>query len=169
MGATLCDESDIKKRLQLGDSDTLTADQAKAWPPLAEEATGLVEGFIKFGWSDTFDINDPTLTPPVPKEVRVVVSRMVVRAMTAPKSGPGVPLDGQQSSSSTFGPMSYARGFASDSVFTSPWMSKSDRLALIRFRQGNIQNVPMYDTSKVGGRSTLGSDFLDPRHGWGPW
>jgi hypothetical protein len=150
---TLCDESDIKSRLQLGDTEDLTADQAKAWPPLAQEATGLVEGFLGRTWPDE------TLIADVPTAVRVVVSRMTVRAMTTP-TGPGAPIDGQQSASSTFGPMSYARGFGSESVFTSPWMSKADRLALTPYlaRQA-VQNEPMYDTSIPRGGRTLGDDW----------
>jgi hypothetical protein len=175
MGITLCDESDIKARLQLGDSDTLTDEQQKAWPPLAEEATTLVEGFLGREW-----VVDDTLDPPqtesdllatVPRGVRVVVSRMTVRAMTAPKAGGGTPIDGQQSSSSTFGPMSYARGYSTD-VFSSPWLSKSDREALRRYVvRGQIQHVAMFDDSynrnRWNPRQRLGPRW--PFGNWGRW
>lgn len=171
MGITLCDESDIKKRLKLGDTDTLTVDQQKAWPSLAEEATTLVEGYLGREWivdPDTDDDNDPSDPPAleadvlatVPKGIRIVVSRMTVRAMTQTQGG-ATPVDGQQSASSTFGPMSYARGFSTD-VFSSPWLSKSDREALRRYVvRGQVQHVPMFD-------DTFNRNRWDPRQRLGP-
>lgn len=150
MGITLCDESDIKDRLLLGPSDSLSADQAKKWPPLAAEATVLVEGFLGREW-EVDDTAEPPQTEAavlatVPKGIRVVVSRMAVRAMTQTAGG-ATPVDGQQSASSTFGPMGYARSFSTD-VFTSPWLSKSDRETLRRFViRGRIQHVAMFDDS----------------------
>lgn len=183
MGITLCDESDIKARLQLGPDDTLTDAQQKAWPGAAEEATTLVEGFLGREW----DVDDDTLDGPdadddgtevpqteadvlatVPRAVRVVVSRMTARAMNAGVGGGQLPIDGQQSQSSTFGPMSYARGFSTD-VFTSPWLSKSDREALRRFVvRGKIQHVPMFDDSYNRNRWSW-RQRLGPRWPWSNW
>lgn len=156
MGVVLADESDIKARLQLGESDSLNAAQTKAWPPLAEEATGIVEGFLRREWLDLAT---------VPKEVRVVVSRMTVRAMSAPAGGSaGAPVEGQSSASSTFGPMSYSRGFGQDAVFTSPWLSKADRMALSPYANVSaVHNEPMYDTRR---HDRMGYDFCEP--GWSP-
>jgi hypothetical protein len=159
VGITLCGESDIKARLQLAADDDLSDRQQAAWPGLAEEATVQVEGFLKREWvvdPNHTDINgnpdrdtvDKVLAL-VPKAVRVVVSRMVVRAMTQGTGGVGtgsVPMDGQQSQSSTFGPMSYSRGFSTD-VFSSPWLSRGDKLALLRYVGSTVYNVPMFDDS----------------------
>lgn len=161
MGVTLCDERDIKKRLQLGDGDSLTDEQAKAWPSIAEEATGIVEGYLKRKWTPTVEPlqTDAQRLAEVPPEIRTVVSRMTVRAMNSPV-GPGAPIDGQQSSSSTFGPMSYARGYSSDAVFTSPWLSKVDRIALSPYRKTQaVQNEPMFDDTKARFGHTLDSDW----------
>ncbi|HJT93885.1 MAG TPA: hypothetical protein VJ777_18470 [Mycobacterium sp.] len=138
MGVTLCEEQDIKDRLGLTDDQDLTADQQAKWPGTAAEASVLVEGFLRREWDDLAT---------VPDAIKVVVSRMTVRAMTAP-AGPLSPMEGQQSSSSTFGPMSYNRSFGADAVFTTPWLSKADRLALSRFR-GGVTNEPMFDTAAV--------------------
>lgn len=186
MGITLCDESDIKARLRLGVDGVLTDEQTAAWPGLAEEATVLVEGFLGREW----DIDDDTIDGPdedddgtevpqteadvlatVPKGIRVVVSRMTVRAMTgASTAGGAVPMDGQQSASSTFGPLSYARGFSTD-VFSSPWLSKSDRESLRRYVvRGQVQHVPMfnntYNRTPFSFRQRLGHRW--PWGWWGP-
>lgn len=150
MGITLCNEADIKARLQLGDADSLTADQSKKWPPLAEEATGIVEGFIHRAWG-----TDPGISS-VPQGIRVVTSRMTVRAMGAATS-PNTPVEGQEAASSTFGPMSYNNRFGTDAVFTSPWLSKADRLALQPYvDRGSVVHEPMFDTDYV---SNLDNDW----------
>lgn len=178
MGITLCDESDIKARLQLGVGDNLSTAQQNAWPGLAEEATGQVEGFLLREWNPDLTTDPPQTDADaltlVPKEIRVVTSRMVVRTMNTPAQGGTTPMDGQQSASSTFGPMSYARGFAADSVFTSPWLSKADKLALARFSlRRQIHNEPMFTEkprhhhwSHIGG-PWVGNDLLGDD--WGPW
>jgi hypothetical protein len=152
MGITLCDESDIKARLQLGVSDTLTDAQQKAWPSLAEEATALVEGYLGREWDVDPDVDPPQtegdVLVTVPRAIRVVVSRMTVRAMNAPQTAAAGLIDGQQTASSTFAGMSYNRGFGPDRVFTSPWLSKPDREALRRYVvRGQIQHVAMFDNS----------------------
>lgn len=176
MGITLCDESDIKARLQLGDSDTLTSQQQKAWPGLAEEATTVVEGYLGSEWDIDPDVDPPQteadVLATVPKAVRVVVSRMTVRAMNTPANAAAAGMvDGQQSATSALGPMSHSRVFPADTLFTSPWMSKSDRAALARYVvRGRIQHVAMFDDTynrtPFSPRQRLGRRW--PWGWWGP-
>lgn len=152
MGVTLCNDTDIAKRLGV---DSLTETQSAAWPGKAEEATVLVEGFTHRTWTALAD---------VPKAVRIVVSRMTVRAMESPSGIPAAPIDGQTSASSTFGPMSHSRGFGADAVFTTPWLSKTDRVALAPYvARAAVYHEPMYDTTV---RSRDGYDWLETPLGW---
>ena len=154
MGLTLCDEQDIKDRLELGPGDNLTTEQQQKWPAKAAEATAQVEGYLHREWTTT--IGD------VPTAVRIVTSRMTVRAMTAPV-GAGAPVDGQSGASSTFGPMSYNRRFGEGAVFTSPWLSRADKQALDPYiARAAVYNEPMYDTTL---HDRTGYDFC-PEPGW---
>lgn len=150
MGVTLCDESDIKARF---DGRDLTTDEQAKWPGRAAEATVQVEGFVLRQWDDLAT---------VPLAIRIVTSRMTVRSMTAPTGGAGAPIEGQSSASSTFGPMSYSRGFGQDAVFTSPWLSKADKAALAPYiSHAAVYNEAMYDTTLY---DRTDYDFSEP--GW---
>ena len=153
MTATLADELDIKARLNLGAGDSLPA-QYTNWAGPAKEASVIVEGFLHRTW-DALNA--------VPEAVRVVVSRMTVRAMSAPVGTPGAPIEGQRSFSSQFGPMSHQRTFGEDAVFSTPWLSKSDRAALAAYvMRAGVFNEPMYNT-EIHDRT--GYDF-EPELGW---
>jgi hypothetical protein len=146
--ATLADELDIKARLNLAPADALP-ERYTNWAGPAKEASVVVEGYLHRTWSA---LND------VPEAVRVVTSRMTVRAMQAPAPGPaGVPVDGQRSFSSTFGPMSHQRTFGEDAVFSTPWLSKADKAALAPYiLRGGVFNEPMYPERLV---DRTGYDF----------
>lgn len=153
MTATLADELDVKARLNLGAGDALP-EKYTNWAGPAKEASVIVEGFLHRTWDALAS---------VPEAVRVVVSRMTVRAMQAPTGGgAGVPVDGQRSFSSQFGPMSHQRTFGEDAVFSTPWLSKADKAALAPYiMRAGVFNEPMYDTTL---HDRTGYDFAEP--GW---
>jgi len=161
MSAILCDESDIKKRL--GGRDLSTAEQA-AWPGLAEEATAAIEGYLNQTWDAG---EDPAVVPDtVPRNVRVVASRMVARTLTSPQTPAGAPsgamIPGTRSFNSSMGPLGHTTTFGDDVVFGSPWLSKADKI-MLRRKPKPVMNFPMYDETAVGDR--LGRDFAE-RYGY---
>lgn len=154
MGVTLCDEDDIKARL--GGVTDLTAPQLAAWPGAAEEASVLIEGFLEREW---------TVFGDVPRNVRIVCSRMVVRTFTpAGESGGqlgGTLMPGTKSFNSSMGPFGHTTTFGDDVVFGSPWLSKADRLALRKPRP-QVTHEPMYDPDTT---DRTGLDFAE-RYGY---
>lgn len=154
MSAILCNADDIKKRLG---GRNLTAAEQAAWPGLAEEATAAIEGYLNESWEAD---EDPTVVPAaVPRNVRVVASRMVARTLSSPVI-PGAPAGtmqpGTRSFNSSMGPFGHTTTFGDDVVFGSPWLSKADKM-MLRRKAKPIMNFPMYDETAVGDR--LGRDF----------
>lgn len=148
MGVTLANAQDVKDRL----GRDLNAPETAAWANVAKEASVIVEGYLNRQWTDFAE---------VPDAVRVVTSRMTVRAMQAP-TGSTAPVDGQRGFSSTFGPMSHNRTFGEDAVFSTPWLSKADRAALAPYvMRAGVFNEPMYDPAVF---DRTGYDFYEP--GW---
>lgn len=153
MGVTLCDSDDLINRLG---GRELTPAETAAWPGCAEEASVLIEGFLEKEWTDL---------DAVPRHVRVVCSRMVVRTFdTAGTPGGqlgGTMLPGTKSFNSSMGPMGHTTTFGEDVVFGSPWLSKADRLSLRKGRYP-VTHVPMYPEG-VG--DPTGYDFAE-RYGY---
>lgn len=150
---TLCDVEDIKARL--GGRD-LTAPELTAWPGSAEEASVIIEGFLERTWDDLAS---------VPRNVRVVCSRMVARTFTTTGTPGGqlggTMLPGTKSFNSSMGPMGHTTTFGDDVVFGSPWLSKADKVSLRKPHQP-VTHVPMWPE---GVCDPTGYDFAE-RYGY---
>lgn len=106
---------DVEKRLDA----ELDADARTRVEALLEEATVLVEGYLG------------TVPEPVPRAVRVVVSRMVAQVIESPDTGFFT-----ESESVSAGPFSKNVTFASGGNGGAPWLSSSAKTTLRRFRSG---------------------------------
>lgn len=117
----LCTAEDVEARLRR----TLTPDEREYVDGQIEEAQAIVEGYL--GCPDG---KWPTLND-VPSAVRVVVSRMVARAIDQAKQGSPM---GAQQSSFTAGPFVQQQSYTQGSNNGSPWMVVGDRQALRPYR-----------------------------------
>lgn len=147
MGVTLCEASDVVKRL----GRAMTTEETNAWQGIAEEATVLIEGYLDQEWADD-DANSATFPASVPTRVRVVCSRMTARTLVTPGSAPGGALagalpPGTKSFNSSMGPLGHTTTFGDDVVFGSPWLSRADKMMLRRRRYA--EHVPMYPAPAV--------------------
>lgn len=154
MGVILCDETDVKNRL--GGRD-LTTEETAGWKGLAEEASVLIEGFLNRTWTDD-DADDTTVPDAVPRNVRVVCSRMVARCFpNGPLSGPGTAAlpPGTRSFNSSMGPLGHTTTFGSEVEFGQPYLSRNDRISLRR-TAAPVEHHPMFHDTGV---DRLGRDF----------
>lgn len=106
---------DVEKRLDA----ELDADARTRVEALLEEATVLVEGYLG------------TVPDPVPRAVRVVVSRMVAQVIQSPDTGFYT-----ENESFTAGPFSKTIQFANGGNGGAPWLSSTAKTTLRRFRSG---------------------------------
>lgn len=102
--------SDVEARL----GDAIDPDEVKRVEDLIEEATVLVEGYLG------------SIPNPVPRAVRIVVSRMVARVLQAPDG------DGFNAEQATYtaGPFSKNVQFTSGASGGAPWLTTADKTAL---------------------------------------
>lgn len=116
----LATTSDVEKRLgrELDDDEVLSVEG------LLEEASELVASVCR------------PLPTPTPDAVRIVVSRMVARSLD-PDSDAATGVESNQWSAGSF---QLSQNFTSDSVAGGPWLSKTDRIMLRRWRRG-VANV----------------------------
>lgn len=112
--------SDVEKRL----GNEIDPDEKDRVEGLLEEATILVEGYIG------------TVTKPVPRAVRVVTSRMVARVLQAPSDG-----FTQDSVSYSAGDYSKNVTYNTGGSGGSPWLTKTDKIALRKAKGGGIYTI----------------------------
>lgn len=127
---SLATATDVAARL----GRDLDTDETARVEGLLEEASELVEGWCNRSFTD-----------PVPSGVRIVTSRMVARVFSGPDSsdlGFTVP-PGAESTQVSAGSFQMSHRYGSDSSSGSPWLSKSDRVMLRRWRRG-VANVSMW-------------------------
>lgn len=115
MEENLASVEDVEKRLD-AEVDDDSRDRVEA---LLEEASVLVEGYLG------------TIPTPVPRAVRVVVSRMVAQVIQSPDTGFFT-----ETQSVTAGPFSKNVKFAAGGNGGAPWLSASAKTSLRRFRSG---------------------------------
>ena len=118
--ADLADQDDVEARL----GRPLTTEETSRIDGLLEESAALVTGWLGH-------------TPdPVPAAVRIVVSRMAARALTAT----GEP--GLTNLSATMGPFGVTRAFSADSATGGVRLTRPDKVMLRPFtRRGMAGNV----------------------------
>lgn len=114
----LASRADVLARM--GDRDLDQVDDSRT-TALLEEASALVEGYLR------------RVPEPVPDAVRLVVARMVTRALSR---GEGIDA-AADSFSQQAGPYSVTTHYASDSLGGGVWLSAQDKLALRPFRRFN--------------------------------
>ena len=136
MGVVLCDETDIQKRLG---GRALTPAEVAVWPGMAEESTDMIEAYCNTEWMNFDD---------VPRHVRTVCSRMVVRTFNMPAGTPmpGGLAPGVRSFQSSIGPLGHTTTFGDGVMFGSPWLSKADKMILTRGLDA-VHNELMYEPS----------------------
>lgn len=115
MDENLATVEDVEKRLNA----ELDDDARERVEALFEEATVLVEGYLG------------TIPDPVPRAIRVVVSRMVAQVIQSPDTGFFT-----ETQSVTSGPFSKSVKFASGGNGGAPWLSATAKTTLRRFRSG---------------------------------
>lgn len=137
----LCTEEDVEARLRRA----LTPEEQEYIDGQIDEAQALVEGYL--GCPDD---KWPTLAD-VPKAVRVIVSRMVARAIDQAKQGSPM---GVQQNSLTAGPFVQQQSYVQGSNNGSPWMVAGDRQSLrpyrCRGRAFTIETAPLAASPIVG-------------------
>ncbi|BBZ65815.1 hypothetical protein MINS_12440 [Mycolicibacterium insubricum] len=78
---------------------------------------------------------------PVPDAVRIVVSRMVARIITA-AAGQLTPDPGVSSLQSSMGPFQFTQGYSPDATSGGVWLSRQDKTMLAGHRcRGHAENV----------------------------
>lgn len=124
----LASDADVEARL----GRDLDTSETAAVAGLITEASVLVVGYLNRDWTALAD---------VPDAVRVVVSRMVARALTGSSNIPA----GTESFSSSLSVMSHTVKLGTDVAIGSPWLSKADKISLDPHRAyRGLMNVPMY-------------------------
>lgn len=118
----LATRADVETRL----GRELDADEIARVDGLLEEASELVIAECR------------PLPTPTPSAVRIVVSRIVARALSGPDETPGV-----ESTQVSAGSFQLSRNFTSDGVSGGPWLSKTDRKMLRPWRRG-VANVRIW-------------------------
>lgn len=118
--------ADVESRL----GRTLTAEEAQRFPGLLEEASVLVEGHC----GRVFD--------PVPTAVRVVVSKTIAQALTAPRS-----VEGVSSEQLVAGPFSRQYSFTGEGQ--SVWLGASAKRMLRPFTVAVVSVGLLSDRSVV--------------------
>lgn len=147
MPVILCSAEDVATRL----GRELNEVEQNAWKGIAEEATVLIEAYLDREWDDD-DNDEDTVPAAVPRNVRVVCSRVVARTLTsgpAPGLGASAMQPGTKSFNSSMGPLGHTTTFGDDVVFGSPWLSRSDKLMLRR--KMYVEHVPTYAEKSVQG------------------
>lgn len=100
----------------------LSADEALKVPALLDEASDLIEGWIR-------------CTPdPVPGPVRRVAARMVARVLA--QSAAAGNLVGVDQTGMTAGPFSAQRTFRDGATSGAPWLENTDKVKLRQYRRG---------------------------------
>lgn len=126
----LATTADVAARLgrELTESETTPA------AGLLTEASALVAGYLRRDWTALDD---------VPDAVRVVVSRVVARALTGASTST-LP-DGAQSFGSALGPLTHQVQLSPDVVVGSVWLSRTDKTTLAPYNRRYAANVPMWE------------------------
>ena len=123
--AALASSVDVEARL----GRTLTTEEAARVTGLLEEASVMVEGWLR------------CLPDPIPDAVKIVVSRMVARALSVGGTD-NAPEPGVSQLQATMGIFGVNRSFSSDATSGGVWLTKQDKSTLRPFGcRGHVGNV----------------------------
>lgn len=136
---SLASLADVAARLRRD----LTTEEQSWVPDLIDEASAIVSGYLGVDLGETGVVGGDGVSDAVPAAVRIVVSRMVARAMRQADTS-AAPVAGVESMGRTMGPFTEQWKLRDGAGSGSPWLENVDRITLKRYRVGGgMTSVPL--------------------------